>query len=404
MKINIFTYSTVLLLTMFTLSSCKKQNIVDDQPEKGNTQILKPFVDNGKLNLPIDFNGNYIMEGDIILSNDQAQFLIEKGRKKSDIETQSTFRTDFVSLWPGGVVYYSIDGDFVDRNRITEAITIIQNSNSGVTFIERTNQSDYIQFTNTYDSNIGGSSQLGRVGGKQVILLYISASKGSAIHEILHSLGIFHEQSRADRDNYITIHPENIANDYRSQFNTYVERGINGIEIGDFDFDSVMLYPSDAFTNRAGVNSMTTKAGASFGAQRTHLSINDAEGIKYMYKPIYVKSVFVLDEEASHNNVGATDEDVYQVGDVYLQFYADANFTIPKVLQYPLKVKAVSYYSVFQQGSSSQTSETLVPSGSSSFYLGYNIYEYRSEYGNIVSSHEEGVYATAGVGYISDRL
>lgn len=33
---------------------------------------------------------------------------------------------------------------------------------------------------------------------------------GKAIHETLHALGIFHEQSRADRDDYVTLNRENV--------------------------------------------------------------------------------------------------------------------------------------------------------------------------------------------------
>jgi len=34
--------------------------------------------------------------------------------------------------------------------------------------------------------------------------------EGRSIHELLHALGIFHEQSRADRDQYIDVKFENI--------------------------------------------------------------------------------------------------------------------------------------------------------------------------------------------------
>jgi hypothetical protein len=34
--------------------------------------------------------------------------------------------------------------------------------------------------------------------------------EGRSIHELLHALGIFHEQSRADRNRFVDIHPENI--------------------------------------------------------------------------------------------------------------------------------------------------------------------------------------------------
>jgi len=34
--------------------------------------------------------------------------------------------------------------------------------------------------------------------------------KGAVMHELLHSLGFFHEHNRPDRDNFVTIHFDNI--------------------------------------------------------------------------------------------------------------------------------------------------------------------------------------------------
>lgn len=53
---------------------------------------------------------------------------------------------------------------------------------------------------------------MGRVGrGKQMISIDGSCKhKGSVIHELMHTLGFYHEQSRADRDHYVEIHYDNI--------------------------------------------------------------------------------------------------------------------------------------------------------------------------------------------------
>ena len=52
---------------------------------------------------------------------------------------------------------------------------------------------------------------IGRQGGRQDISLgYGCGYKGVAIHEMMHALGFFHEQSRLDRDNYVNINWKNI--------------------------------------------------------------------------------------------------------------------------------------------------------------------------------------------------
>ena len=74
---------------------------------------------------------------------------------------------------------------------------------------------------------------MGRYGGPQVVSLQPPDAKGPnclggegrAIHELMHALGIFHEQSRADRDEFVDVKLENIIpgellhynSQYRSQ-------------------------------------------------------------------------------------------------------------------------------------------------------------------------------------------
>ena len=46
---------------------------------------------------------------------------------------------------------------------------------------------------------------VGKQGGRQLIYIADRNVAGIIAHEIMHSLGIYHEMSRKDRDNYITI-------------------------------------------------------------------------------------------------------------------------------------------------------------------------------------------------------
>lgn len=50
------------------------------------------------------------------------------------------------------------------------------------------------------------SSSVGRQGGKQVIHLAGGCKRiGTVVHEMMHTMGIIHEQSRPDRDDHVLV-------------------------------------------------------------------------------------------------------------------------------------------------------------------------------------------------------
>ena len=56
---------------------------------------------------------------------------------------------------------------------------------------------------------------MGKIGGRQTISVgnsdgSITCKHGNIVHEIAHSLGFFHEHSRPDRDNYVSILWDNV--------------------------------------------------------------------------------------------------------------------------------------------------------------------------------------------------
>lgn len=113
------------------------------------------------------------------------------------------------------------------------------------------------------------------------------SSIGTAIHEIGHAIGLFHEQCRTDRDNYITINWNNIKSDKQHNFRTYVESGYSGENINQFDFNSIMLYSSyigdENFVYNPDIPVMTKKDGSTFIGQRSHLSEGDIATVNSRY-------------------------------------------------------------------------------------------------------------------------
>ena len=68
------------------------------------------------------------------------------------------------------------------------------------------------------------------------------------VHEIGHALGFFHEHSRADRDDYIIVHTQNIEPGFERAFEKLSEAEATTLGFG-YDYASIMHYNPDTFAN-----------------------------------------------------------------------------------------------------------------------------------------------------------
>jgi len=115
------------------------------------------------------------------------------------------------------------------------------------------------------------------------ITLEVKCSTGSTIHEIGHTVGLWHEQSRMDRNTYIDILYENIEVGKEHNFMTYGERMVDGAEYTEeLDFKSIMMYGPMAFSKN-GYPTIVKIDGSTYSPNQSALSSGDIEGINNMY-------------------------------------------------------------------------------------------------------------------------
>ncbi len=141
----------------------------------------------------------------------------------------------------------------------------------------RSDEKDYILVI----QGKGCYSHVGRIGRKQVVSLPSSCNRlGIFVHELMHTIGFNHEQSRTDRDDYVEIKYENIKPGTDLNFKKFGANVIAPFGVS-YDYGSVMHYGRNAFTKN-GEDTIVPRTPAEIG-QRRGMSSSDATKINNMY-------------------------------------------------------------------------------------------------------------------------
>ncbi|XP_055909306.1 seminal metalloprotease 1 [Eupeodes corollae] len=208
-----------------------------------------------------------LFEGDIMLYNDS---------RRNGLLNESYY-------WPKAVIPFYIDSKDFDGSEIGTILGAFEEYHKNTCIRFRPYQegdSNFIVFKGNYS---GCWSSVGMRKGGQVLNLSTPkcVTHGIVIHELLHAVGFYHQQSATDRDEYVKIQWENILEKHQHNFNKYDANRITDFDVG-YDFGSIMHYSEKAFSKNGNPTIVPLRSGVKIG-QRKGLSPKDIEKLSEMY-------------------------------------------------------------------------------------------------------------------------
>ena len=264
-----------------TAAHAKVNAVAAETAYPGETGTTKRGTLFGKEISYSEIDGKAVFEGDIMLTPEQLG-------QNAGARTEAF--TKIHSLWPNNVIPYNVDPSITDDSAILAAIADVEAA-TPLHFLRRRSvadfpgyqivQSSYVTFTRSR----GYSSSVGRIGGQQFISVPFFPTKGAILHEIGHTVGLLHEHTRYDRNANVKVNLNNVAEAAKPNFTILDDEGYDNRKYGPFDFGSIMMLDSYAYSQN-GQPVMTTLDNKPFTVQRSHLSVSDAQCITAMYSNV----------------------------------------------------------------------------------------------------------------------
>ena len=235
--------------------------------------------------------GYSLIDGDILMRTEQVKAILS-GQKILPSTSDAAYLD---LLWTDGIIPFEFDINVVAANQsVAISAMAVLESAANVHFQQCTTNScptlsNYIHIQNSTLNN----SSVGMVGFGQTVNIFNWNLQYVVVHELLHTLGFYHEQSRPDRNNYIQVNCTFVQGGCNGTiFNSNFDIPILATSYGYYDFDSVMHYKQCDFTIGANCPADNTQTitvlppnqnQQTLIGQRTHLSELDKATVSFLY-------------------------------------------------------------------------------------------------------------------------
>ncbi|XP_070687882.1 meprin A subunit beta-like [Pempheris klunzingeri] len=180
---------------------------------------------------------------DIFDINEAAGLDLLEGDIEQELSSRNTILGDEYR-WPTTVPYYLEDSLEMNAKGVILKAFDQYRLKTCIDFTPWKGEPNYIHV-------FKGSGCHSSVGNQHVGKQELSIGKtcdrlGTVEHEFLHALGFWHEHSRADRDDYVTIMWDEIKSEKRKNFKTYDDSVSSALGV-PYDYGSVMHYSKTSF-------------------------------------------------------------------------------------------------------------------------------------------------------------